>query len=324
MANIETWSTTAALNNSASPNGWPENMSSAGLNDSAREVMAAAKRWYDDPEWLNRNYGATVTRDSATQFTVAGVDATGWFTTNRRVKVVGATTGYGFVVSAVYSSPNTAVTVTMDAADVPTSPTLALVHHSATLSQSAFTGGVPTGCCLPFSGAIANIPSGFLLADGAEVSKTTYAALWAAFGGHLYGTASSPSTHFLLPNMGGKLVIGYVAGGDGDGDYGTVGGAYGEKEHALSVAELPAHDHSPGSDGLTGSDTPAHKHSLAGTWLTSGGTWLSGAGSSTGAGSTDYTSVPIASHYHGLNTVGTDTPHENRQPSVVMAYIVKT
>lgn len=310
MANIETWSTTAALNNSAAPNGWPENMSSAGLNDSARELMAAAKRWYDDPEWLNRNYGATVTRDSATQFTVGGVDATGWFTAGRRVKVVGATTGYGFVVSASYSSPNTAVTVTMDAADVPTSPTLALVHHSATLSQSAFTGGVPTGCCLPFSGAIASIPSGYLLADGSEVSKTTYAALWAAFGGHLYGTASSPSTHFLLPNMGGQVVAGYVAGGDGDGDYGTVGGAYGEKKHALIEAELAAHTH-----GIT---DPGHSHSElvigSANYSVSGGSTYGNYSQQTGSSTTGIS----------INSTGSGTAHENRQPSVVMAYIVKT
>lgn len=308
MANIETWSTTAALNNSASPNGWPENMSSAGLNDSARELMAAAKRWYDDPEWLNRNYGATVTRDSTTQFTVSGVDATGWFTTNRRVKVVGATTGYGFVVSAVYSSPNTAVTVTMDGGDVPTSPTLALVHHSATLSRSAFIG-VPTGCCLPFSGAIANIPSGYLLADGAEISKTTYAALWAAYGGHLYGTPASPSTHFLLPHMGGQVAVGYVAGGDGDGDYGTVGETGGEKEHALAAAGVP-------SVTIAGSGS-----------LTTGLPGDSGAAvkvaSEATVGSQTHTHT-IATHTHTGSFSGTGTAHENRQPFVVMAYIVKT
>lgn len=311
MANIETWSTTAALNNSASPNGWPENMSSAGLNDSAREMMAALRRWYADPEWLNLNYGATVTRDSATQLTVAGVDATTWFTAGRRVKVVGTTTGYGFVVSASYSSPNTAVTVTMDAADVPTSPTLALVHHSATLSQSAFVG-IPTGCCLPYSGAVANIPGGFLLADGSEVSKTTYAALWAAFGGHLYGTPSSPSTHFLLPNMGGRVTVGYVAGGDGDGDYGTVGAVAGEKKHALAAGEAPtigssgAHNHT----GNTG--TPGYQIRFQDSFV----------GPYAGGEDHKHSISTDGGHTHSFS--GSGTAHENRQPYVVMAYIVKT
>lgn len=308
MSNIETWSTTAALNNSASPNGWPENMSSAGLNDSAREMMAALRRWYADPEWLNLNYGATVTRDSATQLTVAGVDATTWFTAGRRVKVVGTTTGYGFVVSSSYSSPNTAVTVTMDAADVPTSPTLALVHHSATLSQSAFVG-VPTGCCLPYSGAIANIPGGFLLADGSEISKTTYAALWTAFGGHLYGTPSSPSTHFLLPNMGGRVTVGYVAGGDTDGDYGTVGAAAGAKKHALADTELPA---------MASSGT--HPHTVPFTGDTPVVTTPGG----NAAATQNHTHAISGDGAHTHTYTGTGAAHENRQPYVVMAYIVKT
>lgn len=48
MADIATWSTTAASNNSASPNGFPENMAPSGLNDSAREVMAAIAKLYTD------------------------------------------------------------------------------------------------------------------------------------------------------------------------------------------------------------------------------------------------------------------------------------
>ena len=47
MSDVSTWSTTANANNSASPNGFPENMPPSGVNDSAREVMAAIKTWYD-------------------------------------------------------------------------------------------------------------------------------------------------------------------------------------------------------------------------------------------------------------------------------------
>lgn len=46
MSNISTYSATAASNNSASPNGFPEGMAPSGLNDSAREVMAALAKWY--------------------------------------------------------------------------------------------------------------------------------------------------------------------------------------------------------------------------------------------------------------------------------------
>lgn len=51
MAEINDWSTSAASNNSSSPNGWPENMTSDGLNDTGRECMAVVRRaWSDSVE----------------------------------------------------------------------------------------------------------------------------------------------------------------------------------------------------------------------------------------------------------------------------------
>ena len=48
MSEVKSWDTSAANNNSASPNGWPENMAPSGVNDSARENMAAIARLYAD------------------------------------------------------------------------------------------------------------------------------------------------------------------------------------------------------------------------------------------------------------------------------------
>lgn len=48
MSEVSSWSTTAASNNSASPDGFPEAMAPSGVNDSARELMASIKRWRDD------------------------------------------------------------------------------------------------------------------------------------------------------------------------------------------------------------------------------------------------------------------------------------
>jgi len=44
---VRSWSPTAAANNAPPPDGWPENMAPSGVNDAAREMMAALKRWYD-------------------------------------------------------------------------------------------------------------------------------------------------------------------------------------------------------------------------------------------------------------------------------------
>lgn len=48
MSEVQSWSSTAASNNSASPDGWPESMAPSGINNSARENMAAIARWFKD------------------------------------------------------------------------------------------------------------------------------------------------------------------------------------------------------------------------------------------------------------------------------------
>ena len=56
---------------------------------------------------------------------------------------------------------------------------------------------VPTGTILPFAGT--KVPTGFLLCNGALVSRTTYAALYAAIGTK-WG-AGDGSTTFKLPDL---------------------------------------------------------------------------------------------------------------------------
>ena len=48
MSEVHTWSTAAASNTSAVPNGWPDTMVPSGINNSAREMMAAIARWNAD------------------------------------------------------------------------------------------------------------------------------------------------------------------------------------------------------------------------------------------------------------------------------------
>lgn len=63
---------------------------------------------------------------------------------------------------------------------------------------------VPIGCIIPFSGS--TIPVGFLLCDGSEVSKITYADLFDIIG-NTYGTATDTSK-FKLPDLRDKFVQG--------------------------------------------------------------------------------------------------------------------
>lgn len=63
---------------------------------------------------------------------------------------------------------------------------------------------VPTGAVMPF--AMNSAPSGWLAADGTAVSRTIYAALFAAIG-TTYGTGDGNST-FNLPDLRGIFVRG--------------------------------------------------------------------------------------------------------------------
>lgn len=115
MSDIKDWSTTAASNNSNSPNGFPEGMAPSEVNDAAREVMASVREYYDSPEW--RDWGHTIAYAAATQFTTdAGDgDTTAIYHANRRVKANGSTTGtiYGTISSSSHGAQTT-VTVTWD------------------------------------------------------------------------------------------------------------------------------------------------------------------------------------------------------------------
>ena len=58
-------------------------------------------------------------------------------------------------------------------------------------------GGIPTGVIMPYGGSIA--PNGYLLCDGAAVSRTDYADLFAVIGTS-YGTGDD-STTFNVPDL---------------------------------------------------------------------------------------------------------------------------
>jgi hypothetical protein len=111
MSDIKSWSTTAASNNSASPDGWPENMPPSGVNDSAREMMAAIRTWYEDSEWID--LGDAPTYVSASSFTISG-DVTTTYTKGRRVKLTDSGTLYGVITASTYSNPNTTISVALD------------------------------------------------------------------------------------------------------------------------------------------------------------------------------------------------------------------
>jgi len=99
MSEVNSWSGTAASNNSAAPNGWPENMAFADVNNTGREVMAAVKRWRDDVN------GSLTAGGSSGAFTL---------TPNRTISAYA--TGLEFIFKANHTSA--AVTPTLNVSAV--------------------------------------------------------------------------------------------------------------------------------------------------------------------------------------------------------------
>lgn len=103
------------------------------------------------------------------------------------------------------------------------------------------------------------IPYGWLLCDGSEVSKTDYPELYGAIG-DLWGVPSS-SSKFKLPNLTGRVPVGYNAA-DTDttetfGQVGATGGARGAWYHTHTIGSSGAHSHA--SQGrMEGSGTGAN------------------------------------------------------------------
>lgn len=165
----------------------------------------------------------------------------------------------------------------------------------------------------PIASVIANaanaVPTGWILADGAAISRTTYADLFVAIG-TTYGVGDG-STTFNVPDVKGRIPVGYDASIGGFNNYGQTGG---EITHTLTAAEMPSHTHSQAS----------HSHTI-GTRLTGiTGSNLVAPGSSTPtiAGTTQ-TNADSGSANPAIGSAGSDGAHNNLQPYIVLPYIIK-
>ena len=123
--------------------------------------------------------------------------------------------------------PNSAINQQVQGLATTTSPGLA---------QAGFYNILPAGLVFPFAGT--TVPDGFLECAGQEVSKTTYATLYASLG-DTYATQTNPLTgsawaapgasNFRLPDYRGSFLRGVGAFTDGVGTDTTLGGYQGDQ-----------------------------------------------------------------------------------------------
>lgn len=126
---LSQYSTTAASNNMAVPDGAPENWTGAQVNDTLRQFMSVVRAWYDDPQWLDITYDLSVrgtktfSRVDADTIDILATNATAYFLQGRRIRIVGSSTVTCYVATnATLNGSDTRIEVGTSCT-VPTSPT---------------------------------------------------------------------------------------------------------------------------------------------------------------------------------------------------------
>ena len=104
------------------------------------------------------------------------------------------------------------------------------------------SGILPVGTILQFAGATA--PSGFLVCDGSDISRATFAQLFSVIG-TTYGSGSG--TTFRVPDTRGRTVRGLAA----TGNYTALNDPKGADSGTLTITQLPPHAHGVMRGGAT-------------------------------------------------------------------------
>jgi len=137
-------------------------------------------------------------------------------------------------------------------------------------SRDTYIGdlGVPIGAIMPFAGV--NVPYGYLLCDGSEIERTKYSDLYDVIGNY-YGATAIGVNSFRLPDLRGRFPLGRDNMDNGgtvpnaDGGYldagggpvgrvsgtaaNTLGGSGGGSTEALTIRNLPDHEHTMKPEG---------------------------------------------------------------------------
>lgn len=162
------------------------------------------------------------------------------------------------------------------------------------VTYSGGGGLIPSGGIVPYGGSSA--PTGWLICNGAAVSRSVYADLFTAIG-ETYGVGNETTT-FNIPDLVGRVPIGAGTGDATDATAHALGDEGGTETHTLTVDELAAHTHGYTAmeyiqplDGVDSTVTNSNEHGLR-------------------AQTTDST--------------GGDAAHNNMQPYTTINYIIKT
>lgn len=162
---------------------------------------------------------------------------------------------------------------------------------------------IPAGSVMMWAGLYDAIPSGYLLCDGSELDRTTYADLFSAIGTQF---GSTSGTTFTLPLFEDKFprspAVSTSAGGTGGADSLT-----------LTEAQMPTHNHTINDSG--------HTHPWAGhkDYQDNAGNYFQPTNNSTYS-----KTVPSATTGITINDAGSSNSFDNRPSYLEVNFIIKT
>ena len=191
------------------------------------------------------------------------------------------------------------------------------VNSTKLASGLAFVAGM----VMPFAGTSA--PTGWLLAFGQAVSRSTYSSLFSAIG-TTYGSGDGSST-FNLPDMRGRVVAGQddmgsasanrLTGTSGSLNGDTLGATGGAETHTLSVSQLASHSHtfSGGIKTITQGGSSFSTGLDRRSYTTNQGQSADGT----------FNSSDTSMDNFSISSNGSGAAHNNVQPTIILNYIIK-
>ena len=221
--------------------------------------------------------------------------------------------GAPFVALKSPSSVSSNVTFTLPGADGSNGQMLQ-TNGSGALSFTTVQG-VPSGSV--FCMAVATVPSGYLECNGAAVSRSTYAVLFAVIG-TAYGTGNGSST-FNLPDLRGEFVRGFDNGRGVDS---------GRSIASSQSSQFGQHNHNVSASSSSSVTDPGHQHSMSVGFFNSvnsgGALSFKDAGTSNRINTnTTGISVSTSTSISQSNRGGTSNSSETRPRSIAMMYVIK-
>lgn len=264
----------------------------------------------------------------------------------------------GDVLDAAALASMTALNVTVSGAVA--SDEFAAYKTQATNSLNSSVASlvlVPVGAIVPFAGT--TVPANWMVCEGQVLLRSSYTALFAAIG-TTWGSGTTPSTSFTIPDLRGRTVVGVDNGAQRVAAASFLGQTAGTDKVNLTVAQMPAHNHVVDPAIATTSRSGTHTHSetvpavpnvsVAGTYdmvmrhvqndpfnnPSTGGPWLTGSDYNNWQNELDVSvwgarpMVPAGDHAHTVDIPATNTTyvgggggHDNMPPYAAIRWIIR-